>query len=254
MVVVDSTGGKTVFPFTLNFKVCFTVQLIRGQEPDFEWPFHYTIKSAKHYGLLVLGSARTHRNRHNSTPVRKHFKEYASAIARKVLAYHKETGHGMLVLVRPENEDWGVSGRRYFGFQLSRMGPKAYFILRDDYTNMLHDAVTLSANLHLEKIGYRPMRKPRKRLTKNFCRWRNYKGLSFAEIKDDSAYIRLDEKYEGSLLDIGILPEVIKHVNKRNCTNLLWRVNTPAQAVEAKLIANGEVYVVRPKEVEVSSF
>lgn len=247
-----------MFPFTLNFKVHFKAKgYWANEEPEtsFEWPFHYTIKSAKHHGLLVLGSART-RNGYNPTPIRKHFRKYASVIANQVLKYHKETGCGMLVLIVPEGEEYGLSGRRYYGFQLSQMGPKAYFMLCNDYTNMLHDAVTLAASLYLEKHGYRPIRKPRKRITKNLCRWRNYKGLWFAEIREDSADIRLDEQYEGSLFDIGILPEVIKHVNKRDCTgNLLWQVNTPAQAVEAKLLVpDSEVCVRRPKEVEVLPF
>lgn len=243
-----------MFPFTLKFKVCFMVESDKEPGTSFEWPFHYTVKSAKHYGLLVLGSART-RNGYNPTPVRKHFRDYASAIARRVLTYYKETGQGMVVRVNPENEEWGVSGRHHYGFELSQMGPKAYFILCNDYTNMLYDAVALSASLHLEKIGYRPIRKPRKRITKNFCRWRNYKGLKFAEIRGNGAVIMLDEQYEGSLLDIGILPEVIKHVNKRNCTALLWKVNTPAQAVEAKLLVpDSAVYVHQPEEVKVLSF
>lgn len=246
-----------MFPFTLKFKVYFRVRDYwpdKEPETSFEWPFHYTVKNAKHYGLLVLGSARK-RNGYNPTPVRKHFRDYASAIARQVLTYYKETGQGTFVMVNPENEEWGVSGRRYYGFELSRMGPKAYFILCNEYTNMLFDAVALSASLHLKKIGYRPIRKPRKRITKNFCRWRNYKGLQFAEIWDNSAVIRLDEQYEGSLLDIGILPEVIKHVNKRNCISLSWHVNTPAQAVEARLLVpDSEVYVRQPEEVEVLSF
>lgn len=233
-----------MFPFTLKFKVCFMVESDKEPGTSFEWPFHYTVKSAKHYGLLVLGSART-RNGYNPTPVRKHFRDYASAIARRVLTYYKETGQGMVVRVNPENEEWGVSGRHHYGFELSQMGPKAYFILCNEYTNMLYDAVALSASLHLEKIGYRPIRKPRKRITKNFCRWRNYKGLQFAEILGNGAVIRLDEQYEGSLFDIGILPEVIKHVNKRNCFILSWRVNTPAQAVEAKLLMpDSAVYVL----------
>lgn len=248
-----------MFPFTLNFKVCFKVNDYRPNESletSFEWlfHFHYTIKSAKHYGLLLLGSVRT-RNGYHPTPVRKHFKKYASVIARQVLAYHKEPGRRIDVLVCPENEAFGLSVRRYYGYQLSQMGPKAYFILCNKYTNMLHEAVTLAASLHLEKIGYRPIRKPRKRIAKNFCRWRNYKGLWFAEIRGKRAGIRLDEQYEGSLIDISILPEVIKHVNKRSCTDLLWHVNTPAQAVEAKLLVpDSKVYVRQPKDVEVSPF
>lgn len=244
-----------MFPFTLNFKVNFIVQCWLDKEPGtrLEWPFHYTVKSAKHYGLLVLGSART-RNGYNPTPVRKHFRKYASAIANQVLAYKKPV-HKILVLVRPENEDWAASGRHYYGYQIDQMGPKAYFILRNEYTNMLYNAVALTASLHLEKIGYKPIRKPRKCITKNLCRWRNYKGLWFAEIRGNSADIRLDEQYEGSLLDIGILPEVIKHVNKRNCTDLLWEVNTPAQAVEAKLLVpDSEVRIKEVKEVEVLPF
>lgn len=251
LVVEVSVKKESIFPISMQFSIRF---LDGYGEPLREIPFRYTVKHARHWGLLKK-SYLHNGTRQLSTPTNAHFDDYAGVMANIALNY-LENNFWVLVrvvgpnLVDEHRQECLYGGRdlplRLLDSLVDQYEKGAFYVIKGFMRNVLRHSVVMFANTYLDKAGYRPQKRPRKYLHKNYKVWRNYKGLAEATVKR-TADIIIDRAYDGSLLDIKILPEVLKYANNRF---VFWTVNTAEQALEAQLLhPNGRI-LVRASESE----
>lgn len=242
---------QTPFPVKVELTVQLTDEkgnLIR------ELPLRYTVKSARHWGLLK----RTYRNngtRFLSSPTNKHFLGYAGTVANVVYSALKNDVQRELVTV-------SITGPPLFDFENSHVyamdafyqhtledlannyGQGDFYVLRSQIMALLRSAVTRYASVCLRNAGYQAKPKPRKYLHAKRKYWYNYKGVKYAAVEEWASLVVVEDGYKGTLLELYAVREVLKYVHETR--QIEWIVNTPEQAVEAKLLsANSEVILKR---------
>jgi hypothetical protein len=243
--------SESIFPVSMQLWVRFTDvenTLLR------EIPFRYTVKSAKHWGLLKK-AFRHNGARRLTTPTNSHFDKYAGVIANIVLQCLTDTDWVTVQIVGPnlidnhrQKDIYGTKNiHRYLLRRIERKHKhKAFYVLQGLMSELLRGSVMSFASVYLDKKGYRAQKKPRKYLHENRKEWKDYKGLQEALLTKGDGYITVAREYHESLLKIRILPEILKHANKR----LFWTVNTSEQAIEAKLLYYKSIISVRSEEPE----
>jgi hypothetical protein len=243
---------ENIFPVSVQFWVRFLDgdgALLR------EIPFKYTVKHARHWGLLKR-SYRYNGTRRVPSLTNKHFDRYAGVIANIVLNFLTDTDWVSVRVVGPnlidkrkQEDTYGAKSVNLYMLNTIkyRHGHKSFYTLKSLMHNTLRRALVSFVAIYLDKAGYKPQRRPRKYLHEKRKEWRDYKGLAEALVTKREAYISVDRAYQGSLLDIKILPEVLKHASS---VRVFWAVNTAEQMMEAQLLhPNGRV-TVRKQELE----
>jgi hypothetical protein len=203
-------------------------------------PFKYTVKHAKHWGLMRK-AFRYNGTRRLATPINAHFDRYAGVMANILLGYLHDYDWISVQVVgasfseRGQEDLYGAKSlNRFLLRNIERKyGPQAFYVVKSMMHDTLRIGLTSFISTYIRYAGYEPQKKPRKYLHENRKEWCRYKGLTEAIVTKREAYINLDRMYNGSLLDIKILPEVLKHANN---LHVYWSVNTPEQALEAKLL------------------
>jgi hypothetical protein len=251
-LVEETMTQKNIFPVNVQLWVEFFDQnghLLRTV------PFRYTVKHARHWGLLKK-AFQHNGTRRVSSLTNKHFDRYSrivSNIALKHLTYNRWVS---LKVIGPsltdDNKQVDLYGARVVHWYLlkniaRRHGRKYFYAFNGLIHDMLRRALVSFVDTYLDKAGYKPQRRPRKYLHKKRKEWRDYKGLAEALVTKREAYIHIDREYQGSLLDIKVLPEVLKHVGS---AYVFWAVNTPEQMVEAQLLHANSCVTIREKELE----
>jgi hypothetical protein len=238
---------ESIFPVKVELRIVMTDgrgNLIR------ELPFRYTVKSAKHWGMLKL-AYRTNGTRYVPSPTNKHFLDYAGTVTNIVYSYMKDRDQKRLVTIRVVGLPLIQGGDAHiyakdsiYPHKLKSIESKykkgAFYVLRSLVMQLLRSAVTRYTSAYLKKVGYSPQVKPRKYLHAKYKYWYDYKGVKYAYVKSRVALIVLEDGYTGSLLDLYAVRDVLKYIHK--VRQVEWMVNTEAQAIEAKLLtANARV-------------
>jgi hypothetical protein len=243
---------ENIFPV----KVQFWVRFVDGDGVLLrEIPFKYTVKHARHWGLLKK-AYRYNGTRRVPSLTNKHFDRYAGVIANIALNCLTDNDWVSVHVVGPnlvdEHKQEDIYGAKTVHLYMLntikyRHRHKSFYAVKGLMYDTLRRALVSFVGTYLDKAGYKPQRRPRKYLHERRKEWRHYKGLTEALVTKREAFINIDRAYQGSLLDIKILPEVLKHAGS---TYVFWAVNTPEQMVEAQLLhANGCV-TIREKELE----
>lgn len=248
----SSVDKESIFPISMQLWIRFLNghgELLR------EIPFRYTVKHARHWGLLKK-AFRHNGARRLPTPTNAHFNRYAGVMANIALNYLANNLWVVVQIVGPNLIETHKQEDLYGGIDLSwrilsrikrRYNNGAFYVVKSFMRDTLRNGVVSFTNTYLDKAGYRPQKRPRKYLHENYKEWRDYKGLTEALFTKRTAHITIDRMYAGSLLDIKILPEVLKHVNNHR---VYWTVNTAEQALEAQLLHPNGIIVVRKSEFE----
>jgi hypothetical protein len=238
---------QTLFPVKVELTVRLTDEkgnLIR------ELPLRYTVKSARHWGLLKR-AYRTDGTRFLSSPTNKHFIDYAGTIANIVysaLKNDKQRGLVTVSIVGPplyhfaDNHVYIMDAFYQHTLEdfANTYGQGAFYVLRSQIMELLRSAVTRRASVCLRDAGYQAKPKPRKYLHAKWKYWYNYKGVKYAYVRERLALVEVEDGYKGALLELHAVREVLKYAH--GTKQILWVVNTPEQAVEAKLLsANSDV-------------
>jgi hypothetical protein len=246
-----SEEAKSLFPVKVELIVLLTDgrrNLIR------ELPFKYTVKSARHWGLLKR-AYRTNGTRYLSSPTNKHFLDYAGTVANVVYSALKNDEQRRLVavsIIGPpllDFEDSHVYAMdTIYQYTLEDLaneyGQGAFYVLRSQIMALLRSAVTRYASVCLRNAGYQAKPKPRKYLHAKWKYWYNYKGVKYAYVKKRASLVVVEDGYKGTLLELHAVREVLKYAHETR--QIEWMVNTPEQAVEAKLLAaNSDVKLKR---------
>jgi hypothetical protein len=220
-----------------------------------EIPFRYTVKHARHWGLLKR-AYRYNGTRRVPSLTNKHFDRYAGVMANIALNCLTDTDWVTVQVVGPNlvgtHRQEDVYGTKVIHLYMLntiewRHKHKSFYAVKGLMRDTLRGALVSFVSIYLDKAGYRPQHRPRKYLHEKRKEWRDYKGLAEALLTKREAYISIDRTYQGSLFNIAILPEVLKHAGN---TYVFWAVNTPEQMIEAQLLhANGSV-TVRKNELE----
>ncbi len=240
---------KHIFPVKVELRIVLTNshgELIR------ELPLKYTVKSAKHWGMLKL-AYKTNGTRYVSSPTNKHFIDYAGTVANVINSYlqGKDQQEQVTIKVFGPPYMWGEREHIYASDTIyyhdlvelqNNYKRGAFYVLRSWTMQVLRSAVTRYTSVQLNKADYKPKVKPRKYLHAKHKYWYNYKGVEYAYVKRKGALIILKNGYTGSLLDLYVVKDVLKYI--REAEQVEWMVNTETQAIEAKLLtANANVLV-----------
>jgi hypothetical protein len=243
---------ENIFPVSVQFWIRFVDgdgALLR------EIPFKYTVKHARHWGLLKR-AYRYNGTRRIPSLTNKHFDRYAGVITNIALNCLADNDWVSVQVVGPnlvdEHKQEDIYGaksvHRYMLKNVEyRHKHKSFYVVKGLMYDTLRRALVSFVGTYLDKAGYKPQRRPRKYLHEKRKEWLNYKGLTEALVTKREAYIDIDRAYQGSLLDIKILPEVLKHASS---AYVFWAVNTPEQMVEAKLLHANSSVTVRKEELE----
>ncbi len=220
-----------------------------------DMPFRYTVKHARHWGLLKKSLRYTGR-RSMSSPTNKHFDKYASVIANITFNYFKDIDWVTIQIVGPnlmnEHKQEDIYAAKHIHLYMLntikyRHKDKSFYALSGVMHKILRRALVLFVDTYLSKVGYKSQPRPRKYLHEKRKEWRRYKGLTEALVTKREAYIDIDREYRESLFNIKILPEVLRYANK---ARIFWTVNTPEQALEAQLLHANSSITTRSEELE----
>ncbi len=239
---------KDIFPVSVQLWVRF---LSDNGTLLHKLPFRYTVKHAKHWGLLKK-AYQSNGVRHVSSPTNKHFTKFASAMTNTLLDYLGEHGTVSVQVVGPnlvhEHRQEDVYANKVFHlFALASVKQRyklPFYAIRGLMKNTIRKALVTFMSVYLDKMGYRPQKRPRKYLRDKRKEWRGYKGLMEALITPKEAFVNIDYGYKGSLLDVKILPEILRYAQN---SYVFWAVNTPEQAIEAELLHTNGCVTIREK-------